>query len=51
MITNPGSSTGVMGDAGFAPYGTAEEAIRGLTKHAAREWGRPPTCATSRAPA
>jgi NAD(P)-dependent dehydrogenase (short-subunit alcohol dehydrogenase family) len=34
------SSTGIMGDPGFAPYGSAKEAIRGLTKHAAREWGR-----------
>ncbi|GAB2784377.1 SDR family oxidoreductase [Streptomyces chlorus] len=39
-IVNMGSSTGVMGDPGFAPYGSAKEAIRGLTKHAAREWGR-----------
>jgi NAD(P)-dependent dehydrogenase (short-subunit alcohol dehydrogenase family) len=34
------SSTGIMGDPGFAPYGTSKEGIRGLTKHAAREWGR-----------
>jgi NAD(P)-dependent dehydrogenase (short-subunit alcohol dehydrogenase family) len=39
-IVNMASSTGIMGDPGFAPYGTAKEAIRGLTKHAAREWGR-----------
>jgi NAD(P)-dependent dehydrogenase (short-subunit alcohol dehydrogenase family) len=39
-IDNMASSTGIMGDPGFAPYGTAKEAIRGLTKHAAREWGR-----------
>jgi 2-hydroxycyclohexanecarboxyl-CoA dehydrogenase len=39
-IVNMGSSTGVMGDPGFSPYGIAKEAIRGLTKHAAREWGR-----------
>jgi NAD(P)-dependent dehydrogenase (short-subunit alcohol dehydrogenase family) len=38
-IVNLASSTGIMGDPGFAPYGTAKEAIRGLTKHAAREWG------------
>lgn len=39
-IVNMGSSTGVMGDPGFSPYGMAKEAVRGLTKHAAREWGR-----------
>jgi NAD(P)-dependent dehydrogenase (short-subunit alcohol dehydrogenase family) len=39
-IVNMASSTGIMGDPGFAPYGTAKEGIRGLTKHAAREWGR-----------
>ena len=39
-IVNLASSTGIMGDPGFAPYGTAKEGIRGLTKHAAREWGR-----------
>jgi 2-hydroxycyclohexanecarboxyl-CoA dehydrogenase len=39
-MVNMASSTGIMGDPGFAPYGTAKEAIRGLTKHAAREWGR-----------
>jgi NAD(P)-dependent dehydrogenase (short-subunit alcohol dehydrogenase family) len=39
-IVNLASSTGIMGDPGFAPYGTAKEAVRGLTKHAAREWGR-----------
>ena len=39
-IVNFGSSTGVQGDPGFGAYGTNKEAIRGLTKHAAREWGR-----------
>ncbi|MGX7678458.1 SDR family NAD(P)-dependent oxidoreductase [Jatrophihabitans sp. DSM 45814] len=39
-IVNMGSSTGVMGDPGFVAYGSSKEAIRGLTKHAAREWGR-----------
>jgi len=38
-IVNMASSTGIMGDPGFSAYGTAKEAIRGLTKHAAREWG------------
>lgn len=39
-IVNMGSSTGVMGDPGFGPYGMAKEAVRALTRHAAREWGR-----------
>jgi 2-hydroxycyclohexanecarboxyl-CoA dehydrogenase len=39
-IVNFGSSTGVMGDPGFSAYGANKEAVRGLTKHAAREWGR-----------
>lgn len=39
-IVNMGSSTGVDGDPGFSAYGTNKEAIRGLTKHAAKEWGR-----------
>lgn len=38
-IINFGSSTGVMGDPTFSAYGTSKEGIRGLTKHAAREWG------------
>jgi NAD(P)-dependent dehydrogenase (short-subunit alcohol dehydrogenase family) len=39
-IVNMGSSTGVNGDRRFTAYGMAKEAIRGLTKHAANEWGR-----------
>ena len=39
-IVNMGSSTGVLGDRRFTAYGMAKEAIRGLTKHAANEWGR-----------
>lgn len=39
-IVNMASSTGVDGDPGFSAYGTNKEAIRGLTKHAAKEWGR-----------
>jgi NAD(P)-dependent dehydrogenase (short-subunit alcohol dehydrogenase family) len=35
-----GSSTGVTGDRRFTAYGMAKEGIRGLTKHAANEWGR-----------
>ena len=40
VIINLGSSTAVQGDTGFGAYAMAKEAIRGLTKVAAREWGR-----------
>jgi 2-hydroxycyclohexanecarboxyl-CoA dehydrogenase len=39
-IVNMGSRSGIEGIPGRTAYGTAKEAIRGLTKHAAREWGR-----------
>ncbi len=39
-IVNLGSNTGVDGSPLFGPYAMAKEAIRGLTKTAAREWGR-----------
>jgi 2-hydroxycyclohexanecarboxyl-CoA dehydrogenase len=39
-IVNLGSSTAVSGDATFGSYAMAKEAIRGLTRVAAREWGR-----------
>jgi NAD(P)-dependent dehydrogenase (short-subunit alcohol dehydrogenase family) len=39
-IVNLGSRRGIEGVPGAAPYGTAKEGIRALTKHAAREWGR-----------
>jgi NAD(P)-dependent dehydrogenase (short-subunit alcohol dehydrogenase family) len=39
-IVNMGSRRGVEGIPGATAYGTAKEAIRGLTKHAAREWGQ-----------
>ena len=39
-IINLGSSTGVQGDPGFGAYAMAKEAIRGLTKVAAHQWGR-----------
>jgi NAD(P)-dependent dehydrogenase (short-subunit alcohol dehydrogenase family) len=39
-IVNLGSRRGVEGIPGATPYGTAKEGIRGLTKHAAREWGK-----------
>jgi 2-hydroxycyclohexanecarboxyl-CoA dehydrogenase len=38
-IVNLGSNTAVTGDASFGPYAMAKEAIRGLTRVAAREWG------------
>ena len=40
VIINLGSSTGITGDGGFAPYVMTKEAIRGLTRVAANEWGR-----------
>ncbi|WP_433472263.1 SDR family NAD(P)-dependent oxidoreductase [Spirillospora sp. CA-142024] len=39
-IVNFGSSTAVLGDPTFGSYAMAKEAIRGLTRTAAREWGR-----------
>jgi 2-hydroxycyclohexanecarboxyl-CoA dehydrogenase len=39
-IVNLGSSTGITGDPGFGAYVMTEEAIRGLSRVAAREWGR-----------
>lgn len=38
-VLNVGSIAGVQGMAGCAAYGPAKEAIRSLTKVAAREWG------------
>jgi NAD(P)-dependent dehydrogenase (short-subunit alcohol dehydrogenase family) len=38
-IVNFGSSAGTEGEAGFATYGAAKEAIRGFSKVAALEWG------------
>ena len=38
-VINFASSVGVRGTAGFTPYAMAKEAIRGLTRVAAREWG------------
>ncbi|TCA47825.1 SDR family oxidoreductase [Rhizobium leguminosarum bv. viciae] len=37
-IINFGSMAGVMGLAGYAPYNMAKEAVRALTRTAAREW-------------
>jgi NAD(P)-dependent dehydrogenase (short-subunit alcohol dehydrogenase family) len=39
-IVNFGSPTAVTGDPAFGAYAVAKEAIRGLTKVSAREWGR-----------
>lgn len=38
-VINLGSSTGVLGIPGFGPYNMAKEAVRALTRTAAREWG------------
>lgn len=39
-IINFGSREGVVGGVGFAAYAAAKEGIRGLSRVAAREWGR-----------
>jgi len=38
-IINMGSASGLLGMVGYAPYGIAKEAVRALTRVAAREWG------------
>ena len=38
-IVNFGSMAGVIGLAGYTPYNMAKEAVRALTRTAAREWG------------
>ncbi|MBV6791822.1 SDR family NAD(P)-dependent oxidoreductase [Xanthomonas euvesicatoria] len=38
-VINFGASTGVLGIPGFGPYNMAKEAVRALTRTAAREWG------------
>ncbi len=38
-IINLGSTAGLLGMVGYAPYGMAKEAVRALTRVAAREWG------------
>lgn len=38
-VINFGSMAGVVGLAGMAPYNMAKEAVRALTRTAAREWG------------
>ena len=39
-IVNVGSANGIRGAAGFAPYTASKEAIRALTRTAAREWAQ-----------
>lgn len=39
-IVNFGSTTAIEGDVAFGAYAMAKEAIRGLSRVAAREWGR-----------
>jgi 2-hydroxycyclohexanecarboxyl-CoA dehydrogenase len=39
-VINFGSSTAITGDASFGSYAMAKEAIRGLSRVAATEWGR-----------
>jgi NAD(P)-dependent dehydrogenase (short-subunit alcohol dehydrogenase family) len=39
-IVNVASAAGLIGEAGYGPYNAAKEAIRALTRTAAREWGR-----------
>lgn len=38
-VINLGSVAGLRGDAGFAAYAAAKEAVRALSRSAAREWG------------
>ena len=40
VIVNLGSASGTGGQANFAAYAGAKEAIRGMSKAAALEWGR-----------
>lgn len=39
-IVNVASANGRRGAAGYGPYNSSKEAIRGLTRTAAREWGK-----------
>lgn len=39
-IINIASGSGIMGGAGYGPYAMAKEALRALTRAAAREWGK-----------
>ncbi len=50
-IVNFGSAAGVTGGEGFAAYNASKEAIRALTRTAAREWGRDGICVNAICPA
>lgn len=39
-IVNVGSANGIRGAAGYGPYNSSKEAIRALTRTAAREWAK-----------
>ncbi|MGP0031789.1 MAG: SDR family NAD(P)-dependent oxidoreductase [Acidimicrobiales bacterium] len=39
-IVTMGSNSGILGPVGYAPYSASNEAIRSLTRSAAREWGQ-----------
>ena len=39
-VFNLGSSAGIRGDAGFASYAAGKEAVRAISRVAAREWGK-----------
>ena len=39
-IVTMGSHAGLQGAIGYAPYASAKEAVRALTRAAAREWGQ-----------
>jgi NAD(P)-dependent dehydrogenase (short-subunit alcohol dehydrogenase family) len=39
-VINCGSREGIVGGAGFSIYAATKEGIRGLSRSAAREWGR-----------
>lgn len=39
-IVTMGTALGITGGPGYGPYASSNEAIRGLTRTAAREWGR-----------
>jgi NAD(P)-dependent dehydrogenase (short-subunit alcohol dehydrogenase family) len=39
-IVTMGSNAGMLGPVGYAPYSASNEAIRSLTRSAAREWGQ-----------
>lgn len=49
-IVNFASAAGITGMAGYGPYNASKEAIRALTRTAAREWGRDGIVANAIAP-